>query len=44
MFAPFQRLAALHSSLVLGGIGFPDQHRDWRLDIDDMTYEVGQWR
>ncbi|CAA6671106.1 unnamed protein product [Spirodela intermedia] len=21
------------------GIGFPDQHRDWRLDIDDMTYE-----
>lgn len=31
---------ALDANLFLGALGFYDQHREMRLDIDNMTYEV----
>ncbi|CAM8955519.1 unnamed protein product [Rhodiola kirilowii] len=34
-----EHLLALESNLFLGGLNFHDQHRDMRLDIDDMSYE-----
>ncbi|CAL5370662.1 unnamed protein product [Camellia sinensis] len=33
------QLLALETNLFLGGLGFYDQHRDMRLDIDNMSYE-----
>ena len=35
-----QQLLALETNLFLCGHGFYDQHRDMRLDIDNMSYEV----
>uniref|UniRef100_A0A0V0IG89 RING-type E3 ubiquitin transferase n=1 Tax=Solanum chacoense TaxID=4108 RepID=A0A0V0IG89_SOLCH len=35
----YERLLALESNLFLSGLNFYDQHRDMRLDIDDMSYE-----
>lgn len=35
-----QQLLSLESNLFLGGLSFHDQHRDMRLDIDNMSYEV----
>jgi hypothetical protein len=39
-FAVLQQLLVLETSLVLNGLNFHDQHRDMRLDIDNMSYEV----
>lgn len=36
-----QQLQALETSLFLSGFNIYDQHRDMRLDIDNMSYEVG---
>lgn len=30
----------METGLLLGGLSFYDQHRDMRLDIDNMSYEV----
>lgn len=30
----------METGLLLGGLSFHDQHRDMRLDIDNMSYEV----
>ncbi|GMP83911.1 hypothetical protein CsSME_00037663 [Camellia sinensis var. sinensis] len=35
----YEQLLALETNLFLGGLGFYDQHRDMRLDIDNMSYE-----
>ncbi|CAL5358740.1 unnamed protein product [Camellia sinensis] len=35
----YAELLALETNLLLGGFGFYDQHRDMRLDIDNMSYE-----
>lgn len=35
-----QQIFALENSLYLSGLNLYDQHRDMRLDIDDMSYEV----
>ncbi|XP_055812746.1 probable E3 ubiquitin-protein ligase RHG1A [Solanum dulcamara] len=35
----YERLLALETNLFLSGLNFYDQHRDMRLDIDDMSYE-----
>eukprot|EP00262_Sarcandra_glabra_P012548 TRINITY_DN325_c1_g2_i2.p1 TRINITY_DN325_c1_g2~~TRINITY_DN325_c1_g2_i2.p1 ORF type:complete len:545 (+),score=85.56 TRINITY_DN325_c1_g2_i2:298-1932(+) len=35
----YEQLMALESNLFLGGLSFIDQHRDMRLDIDNMSYE-----
>ncbi|KAM7459688.1 hypothetical protein LguiA_036682 [Lonicera macranthoides] len=35
----YEQLLALESNLFLGGLNFYDQHRDMRLDIDNMSYE-----
>ncbi|KAI3967876.1 hypothetical protein MKW92_018119 [Papaver armeniacum] len=35
----YEQLLALEANLFLGGISFHDQHRDMRLDIDNMSYE-----
>lgn len=35
-----QQILALENSLYLSGLILYDQHRDLRLDIDDMSYEV----
>ncbi|XP_057505059.1 uncharacterized protein LOC130788438 [Actinidia eriantha] len=35
----FEQLLALETNLFLCGHGFYDQHRDMRLDIDNMSYE-----
>lgn len=35
-----QQLLVLETSLFLNGLDFYDQHRDMRLDIDNMSYEV----
>uniref|UniRef100_A0A1D1Z1W7 RING-type E3 ubiquitin transferase n=1 Tax=Anthurium amnicola TaxID=1678845 RepID=A0A1D1Z1W7_9ARAE len=35
----FEQLMGLQSNVFVGGIGFHDEHRAWRLDIDDMSYE-----
>ncbi|KAL2896858.1 putative E3 ubiquitin-protein ligase HIP1 [Bienertia sinuspersici] len=35
----YEQLLVLETNLFLGGLGFHDQHRDMRLDIDNMSYE-----
>lgn len=35
-----QQLLALGTNLFLDGLNFHDQHRDMRMDIDNMSYEV----
>ncbi|KAJ6828824.1 E3 ubiquitin-protein ligase MBR2-like [Iris pallida] len=35
----YEQLMVLETNLFLGGSSFHDQHRDMRLDIDNMTYE-----
>nr|DAD45787.1 TPA_asm: hypothetical protein HUJ06_004017 [Nelumbo nucifera] len=35
----YEQLLILETNLYLGGLGFHDQHRDMRLDIDNMSYE-----
>lgn len=35
----YEQLLVLETNLFLGGFSFHDQHRDMRLDIDNMTYE-----
>ncbi|KAL9338600.1 hypothetical protein Peur_067615 [Populus x canadensis] len=35
----YEQLLVLETSLVLNGLNFHDQHRDMRLDIDNMSYE-----
>ena len=35
-----QQLLLLETNLFLGGLALHDQHRDMRLDIDNMSYEV----
>lgn len=35
------QIVMLQSNLLMGGrLGVPDRYRDWRLDIDGMSYEV----
>ncbi|XP_071730427.1 uncharacterized protein [Rutidosis leptorrhynchoides] len=34
-----EQLLSLETNLFLGGLNFYDQHRDMRLDIDNMSYE-----
>ncbi|KAK8520272.1 hypothetical protein V6N13_031265 [Hibiscus sabdariffa] len=35
----YEQLLVLETSLLLDGLNFYDQHREMRLDIDDMSYE-----
>uniref|UniRef100_A0A5B7A9A8 RING-type E3 ubiquitin transferase n=1 Tax=Davidia involucrata TaxID=16924 RepID=A0A5B7A9A8_DAVIN len=35
----YEQLLALETNFFLGGLSFYDQHRDMRLDIDNMSYE-----
>ncbi|KAJ0593864.1 putative transcription factor C2H2 family [Helianthus annuus] len=35
----YEQLLSLEASLFFGGLNFFDQHRDMRLDIDNMSYE-----
>ncbi|XP_044472127.1 uncharacterized serine-rich protein C215.13-like [Mangifera indica] len=35
----YEQLLVLETNLLLNGLNFYDQHRDMRLDIDDMSYE-----
>lgn len=35
----YEQLLVLETNLFLGGLAFHDQHRDMRLDIDNMSYE-----
>ncbi|GKU87487.1 hypothetical protein SLEP1_g1881 [Rubroshorea leprosula] len=35
----YEQLVVLETSLLLNGLNFYDQHRDMRLDIDNMSYE-----
>ncbi|PSS01024.1 E3 ubiquitin-protein like [Actinidia chinensis var. chinensis] len=35
----YEQVLDLETNLFLGGLGFYDEHRDMRLDIDDMSYE-----
>ncbi|KAK1430813.1 hypothetical protein QVD17_13848 [Tagetes erecta] len=35
----YEQLLSLEANLFLGGLNFYDQHRDMRLDIDNMSYE-----
>ncbi|KAI7746353.1 hypothetical protein M8C21_030604 [Ambrosia artemisiifolia] len=35
----YEQLLSLEANLFLGGLNFFDQHRDMRLDIDNMSYE-----
>ncbi|CAN6450906.1 unnamed protein product [Victoria cruziana] len=35
----YEQLLVLETNLFLGGLSFHDQHRDMRMDIDNMTYE-----
>ncbi|KAJ0965622.1 hypothetical protein J5N97_026760 [Dioscorea zingiberensis] len=35
----FEQLMVLEMNLYLGGMSFHDQHRDMRMDIDNMSYE-----
>jgi hypothetical protein len=35
----YEQLLVLETSLFLNGLNFRDQHRDMRLDIDNMSYE-----
>ncbi|XP_068648669.1 E3 ubiquitin-protein ligase MBR1-like [Aristolochia californica] len=34
-----EQLLVLETNFLLGGLGFHDQHREMRLDIDNMSYE-----
>eukprot|EP01018_Ginkgo_biloba_P010089 Gb_24355 [translate_table: standard] len=34
-----EQLLMLEATLLLGGTDLYDQHRDWRLDVDSMSYE-----
>ena len=36
----YEELLIMETGLLLGGLSFYDQHRDMRLDIDNMSYEV----
>ncbi|KAG5592089.1 hypothetical protein H5410_042603 [Solanum commersonii] len=36
----YEQLLALETNLLFSGLNFYDQHRDMRLDIDSMSYEV----
>ncbi|CAL8103040.1 unnamed protein product [Prunus armeniaca] len=36
----FEQILVLETNLFLNGLNFYDQHRDMRLDIDNMSYEV----
>lgn len=33
----------LEATLLFGGMGLHDQHSDLRLDVDNMSYEVGRF-
>ncbi|XP_043721493.1 E3 ubiquitin-protein ligase MBR2-like [Telopea speciosissima] len=35
----YEQLLILETNLFMGGLGFHDQHREMRLDIDNMSYE-----
>ncbi|VVB10845.1 unnamed protein product [Arabis nemorensis] len=35
----YEELLIMETGLLLGGLSFHDQHRDMRLDIDNMSYE-----
>ncbi|KAL1210438.1 putative E3 ubiquitin-protein ligase RHG1A [Cardamine amara subsp. amara] len=35
----YEELLLMETGLLLGGLSFHDQHRDMRLDIDNMSYE-----
>lgn len=35
-----QQLLGLETNWILAGLNIHDQHRDMRLDIDNMSYEV----
>lgn len=35
----YEQLLMLEATLLLGGIDIYDQHRNWRLDVDSMSYE-----
>ncbi|VAI91284.1 unnamed protein product [Triticum turgidum subsp. durum] len=35
----YEQLLVLETNLFLSGLGLNDQHRDMRMDIDDMSYE-----
>ncbi|KAF3597123.1 hypothetical protein DY000_02027708 [Brassica cretica] len=35
----YEELLIMETGLLLGGVSFYDQHRDMRLDIDNMSYE-----
>lgn len=35
-----QQSLMLETNLLFGGLSFHDQHRDLRMDIDNMSYEV----
>jgi len=35
----YEQLLVLETNLFLSGLGLHDQHRDMRMDIDDMSYE-----
>ncbi|XP_072953272.1 uncharacterized protein [Typha angustifolia] len=35
----YEQLLVLETNLLLGGLTFHDQHRDMRMDIDNMSYE-----
>ncbi|XP_059642025.1 uncharacterized protein LOC132283980 isoform X2 [Cornus florida] len=36
----YEQLLTLETNLLLGSLSFYDQHRDMRLDIDNMSYEL----
>lgn len=38
-----QQLLMLEATLLFGGMGLHDQHSDLRLDVDNMSYEVGRF-
>lgn len=40
LFLILQQILVLETNLFLNGLNFYDQHRDMRLDIDNMSYEV----
>lgn len=35
----YEQILMLEATILLGGIGFQDRHRDLRLDVDNMSYE-----
>ncbi|KAJ7554023.1 hypothetical protein O6H91_06G123000 [Diphasiastrum complanatum] len=34
-----EQMLMLEATILFGGIGLQDQHSDWRLDVDNMSYE-----